>query len=163
MQNSSRGTIACEHLRAIDRENQAHQRSLAQQAVQELAIEARENTAGTKTLIANTSKRCPRYGCRIPIHRDGGCGHMTCRNCRTEFCWSCKVIWMMGAPPGDDGTAIPDPKVLTPLHLTTCGLALNTTIERSALQTIGYAHMWDVDEGFDTSLDEGLWIVGSHQ
>mmetsp|Transcript_29357 Transcript_29357/g.62596 ORF Transcript_29357/g.62596 Transcript_29357/m.62596 type:complete len:430 (+) Transcript_29357:2-1291(+) len=34
-----------------------------------------------------TLRDCPR--CRITIEKIGGCDHMTCRNCRCEFCWNC--------------------------------------------------------------------------
>jgi len=33
------------------------------------------------------ARRCP--GCHVAIERNGGCNHMTCQNCKHEFCWLC--------------------------------------------------------------------------
>lgn len=34
---------------------------------------------------------CPR--CHITIEKNGGCSHMTCSQCRHEFCWCCQAPW----------------------------------------------------------------------
>jgi len=43
------------------------------------------------TWIKANTKRCPK--CRVNIEKNKGCMHMTCRNCRHEFCWLCKGDW----------------------------------------------------------------------
>eukprot|EP01130_Rhizamoeba_saxonica_P016476 TRINITY_DN7624_c0_g1_i2.p1 TRINITY_DN7624_c0_g1~~TRINITY_DN7624_c0_g1_i2.p1 ORF type:complete len:560 (-),score=138.66 TRINITY_DN7624_c0_g1_i2:32-1672(-) len=41
-------------------------------------------------LGANT-KQCPR--CQVLVEKNGGCNHMTCRQCRYEWCWMCMKVW----------------------------------------------------------------------
>ncbi|CAK7206376.1 hypothetical protein SEUCBS139899_009168 [Sporothrix eucalyptigena] len=155
-----------EHERTrLTSEAAAQQRRAAQIAVGRLAVQARENTRGTQMVIATTAKRCPRLGCNAPIQRDEGCAHMTCRRCRTEFCWSCKVIWKVPA-----GTVmstfvgnVASTGTLLPLHLTTCPLASQRTIERRHLNTSLYASRWDIDSGYDKALDHDLWLQEDQQ
>ena len=32
-----------------------------------------------------TTSKCPK--CDVPIFKNGGCAHMTCKSCKFEFCW----------------------------------------------------------------------------
>merc|ERR1712130_176614 len=42
-------------------------------------------------------KECPGVGCRYPTEKSGGCNHMTCPKCQSDWCWACgKLIY------GDD-------------------------------------------------------------
>jgi len=41
-------------------------------------------------IIANT-KPCPK--CGRPIEKNLGCMHMTCSQCKNEFCWLCLGAW----------------------------------------------------------------------
>ena len=61
--------------------------------------------------IANCTKKCPK--CKVDTQKASGCNHMTCRECRTDWCWICgrrfrSTDWHynMFNPfgcPGDDG------------------------------------------------------------
>lgn len=46
---------------------------------------------GPDVSTGDRPKACPR--CSTLISRESGCNHMTCWNCRFEFCWVCMVKW----------------------------------------------------------------------
>ena len=41
--------------------------------------------------IKKNTKKCPK--CNVSIEKNQGCMHMTCRNCKHEFCWLCGGDW----------------------------------------------------------------------
>ena len=43
-------------------------------------------------MIAGVASR-PRVQCHKPIEKNSGCMHMTCAQCRHEFCWLCLGDW----------------------------------------------------------------------
>jgi len=44
--------------------------------------------------IQQHTKRCP--ACNVPIEKNGGCNHMTCKGCKYEFCWVCNAKYVSG-------------------------------------------------------------------
>jgi ariadne-1 len=56
-----------------------------------------ENESGylkTKKWFEEKTKACP--NCKVNIERDSGCPHMTCANCRHQFCWTCMEPYTNG-------------------------------------------------------------------
>lgn len=41
--------------------------------------------------ISQNTKQCPK--CHTKIQRSEGCNHMSCGNCKYEFCWVCSQSW----------------------------------------------------------------------
>eukprot|EP00549_Striatella_unipunctata_P025961 CAMPEP_0118724564 /NCGR_PEP_ID=MMETSP0800-20121206/32647_1 /TAXON_ID=210618 ORGANISM="Striatella unipunctata, Strain CCMP2910" /NCGR_SAMPLE_ID=MMETSP0800 /ASSEMBLY_ACC=CAM_ASM_000638 /LENGTH=511 /DNA_ID=CAMNT_0006633151 /DNA_START=113 /DNA_END=1648 /DNA_ORIENTATION=- len=50
----------------------------------------RDESETANWILANT-KACPK--CSSRIEKNQGCNHMTCRQCRHEFCWICMGSW----------------------------------------------------------------------
>lgn len=46
-----------------------------------------ENMEATEKWLRENTKQCPH--CLTHIMKNKGCNHMTCRNCKYEFCWYC--------------------------------------------------------------------------
>ena len=54
-----------------------------------MAKAAKEGDKELEEWLSKSSdrKRCPE--CKSPIERNGGCNHITCRNCHKHICWKC--------------------------------------------------------------------------
>jgi hypothetical protein len=137
----------CEHLREIKTTRRDDRRQAACEVLKAHNRIVRENVPGTLNQIFRTTKMCPKAGCRTRIERDKGCAHFKCKNCDTEFCWCCKVIFRCGKG----------------LHLDTCELGTRTGVSRARLDTTDYTVGWDIDDGYDLSLDVDLWIPDSYK
>ena len=49
------------------------------------------NDLANKLWLSANTKKCPR--CNGFIEKDEGCNHMTCANCKYDFCWMCMRPW----------------------------------------------------------------------
>ncbi|XP_056016354.1 E3 ubiquitin-protein ligase parkin-like isoform X2 [Ostrea edulis] len=56
----------------------------------EQAMRAHNELESMET-IDKISKPCPK--CRVKTERSGGCMHMTCSVCKTDWCWICDKEW----------------------------------------------------------------------
>ena len=54
----------------------------------------KDDSATANYIRANT-KNCPK--CDSTIEKNSGCNHMTCKNCKHEFCWVCLKSWPGGS------------------------------------------------------------------
>ncbi|OMJ23772.1 E3 ubiquitin-protein ligase dbl4 [Smittium culicis] len=59
--------------------------------ISKLWIQKCNDDSETFNWLASNTKDCPK--CAYPIEKNGGCNHITCRNCSYEFCWVCLKIW----------------------------------------------------------------------
>ena len=50
-----------------------------------------QNESETANWIIANTKKCPR--CHTRIEKNQGCNHMTCSQCKHEFCWICSGPW----------------------------------------------------------------------
>ncbi len=83
----------CNHLYCSD--------CLVQHAPEMTCEQAREHALliGDKIKVENANeewlqkntKSCPQ--CKTSVEKNGGCNHMTCNQCRHEFCWTCGATY----------------------------------------------------------------------
>lgn len=68
---------------------EAH-RPVACNTVRQWLIKNSAESENLNWILAHT-KQCPK--CKRPIEKNQGCMHMTCSQCRFEFCWLCQGAW----------------------------------------------------------------------
>ena len=96
-----KSTLSEWDMRMIERREDGRDRRVASSLAEEDRGDPRGETG--QWLSAN-SKQCPR--CRIPIEKNGGCNHMTCRppgGCGYEFWWSCRCEYPRHTCGREDG------------------------------------------------------------
>lgn len=69
--------------------NEPHQPMLCA-ALDKWKEECKNESETANWILANT-KPCPK--CRSRIEKNQGCNHMTCQQCKYEFCWICSGDW----------------------------------------------------------------------
>jgi hypothetical protein len=61
-------------------------------------VQAHSNTTKNELELVNRASgdfaQCP--NCNMGISKDGGCAHMKCESCSTEFCWNCHQRYRNG-------------------------------------------------------------------
>lgn len=50
-----------------------------------------DDDSETSNWIAANTRECPK--CHATIEKDGGCNHMVCKRCKSDFCWVCLGPW----------------------------------------------------------------------
>lgn len=68
---------------------EAHQPASCQ--LLEMWVEKCQNESETANWILANTKRCPK--CQTRIEKNQGCNHMSCSQCKHEFCWMCLGDW----------------------------------------------------------------------
>ena len=63
-------------------------------ALAEWAEKCQNESETANWILANT-KRCPK--CQTRIEKNQGCNHMSCSQCKYEFCWMCMGDWFRAA------------------------------------------------------------------
>jgi hypothetical protein len=54
-------------------------------------LRAQKDNKQNLQLMDCDAKTCPNVDCKAIITKTGGCNHMTCTQCHTNFCWLCLV------------------------------------------------------------------------
>ena len=80
---------SCSHAFCLKCQEEAHEPASCEAMKLWLKLQ-QEDGMTTKWISAHT-KDCPK--CKKPIEKNGGCNHMSCGQCRAEFCWLCLGNW----------------------------------------------------------------------
>ncbi|KAK9809736.1 hypothetical protein WJX73_001188 [Symbiochloris irregularis] len=79
----------CSHAFCFSCHEEAH-RPVDCATVKRWLIKNSAESENLNWILAHT-KQCPQ--CKRPIEKNQGCMHMTCSQCRHEFCWLCQGAW----------------------------------------------------------------------
>jgi ariadne-1 len=82
-------TCACGYRFCYTCNEEAHAPASCEQ-VKAWQRKCRDDSETLNWLQVNT-QQCPK--CQSPIEKNGGCNHMTCRQCQHEYCWVCRKDW----------------------------------------------------------------------
>ncbi|KAJ3410839.1 E3 ubiquitin-protein ligase rnf14 [Chytridiales sp. JEL 0842] len=77
-------SIAKEYMVAPEHERLALERRYGKKAIEKMVREV-EDTKAMEAWIQENATSCPT--CSMPVERVDGCAHMTCRVCKTHFCY----------------------------------------------------------------------------
>ncbi|KAF1982289.1 hypothetical protein K402DRAFT_340717 [Aulographum hederae CBS 113979] len=53
----------------------------------------KDEEKASEDVVNKSSVMCPGHKCGARIEKSVGCDHMTCRKCRTEFCYMCQCLY----------------------------------------------------------------------
>jgi len=79
----------CDHVYCIKCKQKGH-RPCPCAIADQWWMKATSEAENMQWILAKT-KKCPK--CHVPIEKNQGCNHMTCKHCKHEFCWLCKGDW----------------------------------------------------------------------
>ena len=82
-------TCSCQGSFCFACNNEAH-RPVDCETVEKWILKNSAESENLNWILANT-KPCPK--CKRPIEKSQGCMHMTCSQCKFEFCWLCNGAW----------------------------------------------------------------------
>merc|ERR1712137_1021553 len=89
MVNGNTVTCACSYRFCFRCSEEAHQPASCEQ-LREWKRNCQDESETNNWIAANTQD-CPK--CGLPTEKNGGCNHMTCRQCKHEYCWVCSKDW----------------------------------------------------------------------
>ncbi|OLY80095.1 E3 ubiquitin-protein ligase dbl4 [Smittium mucronatum] len=82
-------TCSCGTSFCFNCKNQDHRPALCQ--LLDMWLQKCRDDSETLNWLSSNTKDCPT--CKYPIEKNGGCNHITCRNCAYQFCWVCLQDW----------------------------------------------------------------------
>lgn len=122
------------------------------QMLKEWAAVKADDLEAQEWILRNT-KPCP--GCKINIEKQGGCMHMTCRQCRRQFCWVCMALWGGSHNCGNNPIVPPVEGTKYLRRFATYNAKHETMKQAYNLDVINYKHMMALDNEIEL---DSQWI-----